>query len=182
MATVNTTWTSPASATLDKATGATIDETMTDALASNLYHLGGTTGTISCKAVLSTTTSIATGTGTAVPFAAESWDTDPNGAIHDTSTNNSRLTCRTAGTYHIVGWTEWAVNATGIRNAYLRVNGGSLTAIAYDVRPALTGDVVAATVSCHYQLAATDYVELVVFQSSGGALNLTNASLSMAKT
>jgi hypothetical protein len=178
---VTTAWTSPASATLDKGTGATIDETMTDALASDLYHLGGTTGTISCRAAPTVAQSISNSTLTAVTMAGEIWESDPNGAIHDLVTNNSRLTCRTTGTYMIIGFAEWAANATGIRNAYLRVNGA--TVVNYDQRQAVTGgDITAATVSAHYQLTATDYVELIVLQSSGGALNLTNASLSMAKT
>lgn len=113
--------------------------------------------------------SLATSTDTPITFNSERHDTD---AYHDTATNTSRLTVPTGqgGTY-IIGWTlGYAANATGTRSVGVRLNG--TTFINYDRRPAagggnpshLVGNVV-------YRLAAGDYVELIGFQDSGGALN-----------
>jgi hypothetical protein len=163
MATINTTWTSPASATLDKATGATIDEAMTDALASNFYHLGGAAGHIAVQ-------SLANGTATALSFNSERYDLDPNGAIHDNATNNTRLTCRTAGYYLIVGACGFVANTTGDRRLDILYNG--TTQLVFNIQHAVQGGVNhVMQASVIYQLAASDYVELRATQNSGGALN-----------
>jgi hypothetical protein len=169
MAVISTTWTSPASATLDKATGATIDETMTDALASNLYHLGGTTGHIGCSAFHGTSHSVANTTLTTLALSGERYDTDPNGAIHDTVTNNSRLTCRTAGVYLILGQVTWISNATGLRRLHILGNGTTNYAIV--TQNPVTGENHSMMISTLLLMAAGDYVELQGYQSSGGALS-----------
>jgi hypothetical protein len=169
--TVNTTWVSPVSGTLDKTTGNTIDETMTDALASNFYNLGGTTGYIGARVYNSANISINTATQTALTFNSEQYDSDPNAEIHSTSSNTGRLTCRTAGLYHITGNVTWAANSTGYRQLTVRVNG--TTPIAQVMQQAVsTGDVTEQAVATDFVLAATEYVELLVQQSSGGALNV----------
>jgi hypothetical protein len=184
MATVNTNWTSPASATLDKSTGATIDEAMTDALASNLYHLGGASGHIGCSAYHAATQSVSNATLTTLSLNSERYDSDPNGAIHDTVTNNTRLTCRTAGTYLIVGQVGWAVNATGIRRIQIQANGSFSLAIV-SANPVTGESHIMPPVVAVYQLAATEYVELVAYQTSGGALSTIadtySVSFTMAK-
>lgn len=176
--TVNTTWVSPVSATLDKTTGNVIDEAMTDAWSSDLYHLGGTAGYIGCRATSSSAQSISNSTLTAVAFASESFDSDPNGAMHDNATNNSRITIRTAGLYHLGGYVQFASNATGERLIGFAVNGVSITA---DRRPAASSGVTQAAHYAAYALSASDYVELQVLQTSGGALNVDGGSLTAVK-
>lgn len=175
MATVNSTYTDPNSATLDKSTGAVIDEAMMDALASNFRHIAGSAGYIGCRASTSTSQSVSNNTVTALPLAAESFDSDPNGAMHDTVTNNTRITIRTAGVYHCGAQATPAANTTGFRQSYIRVNGGST--IAFDTRMASTAGGAGSEVSlyCAYSFAANDYIELVVQQASGGALNYDGA-------
>lgn len=115
---------------------------------------------------------IGTASATVLAFNSERFDTD---TIHDNATNNSRLTCKTAGKYLITGTIEWPVAATGTRGAYLRVNGGTFVGIAQHP-PSNTGvDVVIVTTL--WEMAVNDYVELLAFQSSGGNLNV-NASAS----
>jgi hypothetical protein len=114
----------------------------------------------------STNQSIANNTGVALAFNTESFDTD---TIHDTVTNNSRLTCKTAGKYLITGTIEWAANATGIRQAILQVNGTTQPGI--DERIGTATYPVTTTVVTLYDLAVNDYVELLGYQDSGGALN-----------
>jgi hypothetical protein len=171
MATVTTTWTSPASATLDKATGATIDETMTDAWSSNLYALGGTVGYIGARVFNSANLSITNATDTALTFNSETFDSDPNGAIHDTASAQARLTIRTAGLYLFVAGVSFATNATGYRQVYLRVNGTAVLASVTcpAVSASVQTDIVVTAVNT---MAATDFCEVIVVQTSGGALNV----------
>lgn len=106
-------------------------------------------------------------------FNTERFDTN---AIHDTAVNNSRLTCKTAGLYLIVGNIEWAANATGYRRLDIRLNGATLIASERE------GDVVVAAITTiqHittiYQLAVNDYVELLATQTSGGNLNVNSTA------
>lgn len=181
MATVNTTWVSPVSATLDKATGATIDETMTDGWSSDLYHLGGTAGFIGCRVSHNTTQSIANGGPVGLAFNGESFDSDPNGAMHDNTTNNDRVVARTSGVYHITAFVPWAANATGYRTAYLAYNGSVI--YASDTRNAVTGGIVTEhALATSAFMNANDYFTVGVIQTSGGALNVSaGATLTVVK-
>lgn len=111
---------------------------------------------------------VATGVGTALTFNTERYDT---GNFHSTSSNTSRLTAPTAGLYTVGACVAWAGNATGVRAASLRVNGTDVIARELvDIDSATTHT---HNVSTEYQLAAGDYVEVVVAQDSGGNLNVT---------
>lgn len=67
--------------------------------------------------------SIAQSTHVAIPFNAELYDTDN---IHDLSTNTTRLTCKTAGKYAIVGHVLWdVINAGRWYRLYIRLNGST---------------------------------------------------------
>ena len=112
--------------------------------------------------------SIPDATNTALAFNSERADTN---TIHDTVTNNSRLTCQTAGVYSITASVEFAANATGIRSVGLRLNG--TTFLSLQRSPSAGASVTALlSVATMYALAATDYVEVIVSQDSGGALNV----------
>jgi hypothetical protein len=171
---ITTNWTSPASATLDKSTGGTLDEAFTDAVASNFYNKGGTAGYIGALGAHSANQSIANDTNTVVALNSETHDSDPNGAIHDTAANNSRLTVRTAGLYLVCGGVQFAANATGYRDVFVQLNGA--TTIGMVRVPAVAGVVQLTQVFAVRVLAASDYVELWVRQTSGGALNVEFAN------
>lgn len=113
---------------------------------------------------------INTGTITALTFNSERFDND---GIHSTSSNTGRLTCVTAGRYLISGSVEFASNATGYRQLLLRLNGA--TYLANEVVPANASIATGVTTQRIYPLVATDYVELLVVQTSGGSLNVTAA-------
>ncbi|NQW23332.1 MAG: hypothetical protein HQ475_07805 [SAR202 cluster bacterium] len=127
----------------------------------------GSGSDISARVYHSVNQSITNATDTALAFDSERWDTD---VIHDTVTNNSRLTCKTAGKYIIVGSVRWTSNVTGVRNTFIRLNG--TTWLAFNMPDTNQGNVHAITVSTIYDLAVNDYIELMVHQTSGGALNL----------
>lgn len=117
--------------------------------------------------------SIANNTFTAVTFATEEYD---SGSYHDTSTNTSRLTVPVAGKYLITGSIEYAANATGVRAAGIRMDG--TTYIASQSTASL-GAVLATTVNVSVvrDLAASAYVELMAYQTSGGNLNALGNNL-----
>lgn len=116
--------------------------------------------------------SIANTTPAALAFNSERADTD---TIHDNVTNNSRLTCKTAGVYAVSANVEWTANATGYRELFLLING--VTRFADNVAPPVTtGVVTRQQAQGIYALAVNDYVEAWVNQSSGVALNIITAA------
>lgn len=104
-------------------------------------------------------------TGTALTFDSERYD---NGDLHSTSVNTSRLTAPVTGLYSMGASIEWGINAVGIRQLLLRRNAGAF--IVADLRAAVSA--IQQSVHTEYRLAAGDYVEVVVVQTSGGALNV----------
>ncbi len=108
------------------------------------------------------------------------WDSEDrdDGGFHDNSTNNTRLTVPTGGEgwYLIIGKAYWANNATATRVAQIRKNG--TTMIDSEVKTAVANSALESVskVSTLAYLVATDYVEMSVYQDSGGNLNLTVAT------
>lgn len=117
----------------------------------------------------STNQSISSGTSTAVAFAAENFDTD---AFHDNATNNSRLTIPTGkgGKYQINYNVNWDANATGSRQAIVYLNNTTVISLV-ETDNAGAGRGVGLSGSLIYSLAAADYIQVLVFQNSGGALD-----------
>jgi len=114
--------------------------------------------------------SIADNTNTALGFNSERSDTD---AVHDNTLNNSRLSCKTAGTYLIGGSFAFAASPTGIRQISILLNG--TTTIAAQRVPASSVDTML-SISTVYALAVNDYVQLFAYQNSGGALSVNAAA------
>jgi hypothetical protein len=111
--------------------------------------------------------SIPNATFTFVNFDSEFVD-DKN--QHDNVTNNTRITFATAGAY-VIGWQMvWANFPGGDRLAQLRVSGGSDYAISIIPRDASFGTAPSTGVDIHV-MAANDYIEMLAYQSSGGAVN-----------
>lgn len=116
---------------------------------------------------------ISDSTWTSISFDAE--DFDSHGA-HDTSTNNTRYICPVAGYYLFNGGTWLAANAAGVRfnrwakNGTAIDNGGN----EFPVTPAgaLWG---APAKGIIIPLNVSDYVQLQVWQNSGGNLNTATA-------
>lgn len=117
--------------------------------------------------------SISHNTLTALAFNSERFDTD---TIHDTATNNSRLTCKTAGKYNIIGQVTFASSTTGLRSINIKLNGATI--IAFIEASADNSGADRLQVTTLYDLAVNDYVELVAFQASGEALNVRFSSAS----
>lgn len=108
---------------------------------------------------------IGNSSSTAVTFDSERWDTD---GCHSTSSNTSRLTCQTAGKYHIIANIEFVASTVGDRVIFLRLNGSTIIAAHSVVAPTLNCRMHISTI---YDLAAADYVEVLVRQTTAGNLD-----------
>jgi hypothetical protein len=127
---------------------------------------------IGARVTHSLSQSIPNATLTVLSFDSERWDTN---GIHDPTTNNSRLVCKTSGMYLIFGHVLWDVNGTGARRIDIRLNGTTPIGIQ-EVQAASGFDFTILSVATTYPLNANDYVELVAYQASGGALSVGSAS------
>lgn len=132
-------------------------------------------------------TSIPNNAETVVPLPTETADTGASydGAMHSTTTNNSRITITTAGSYDIEALLTYSGNVTGRRVLNIRKNaagvggaGTQLGGVGWPSTP-LAGEVLQLYLRVpNVNLAANDHVELFAFQTSGGALALaTNNSV-----
>lgn len=113
------------------------------------------------------TQSINNNTYTALTWNSEDFDTD---GFHSTTTNTSRITIPTGkgGKYRVEASTAWATDATGERVLVIRKNGST---VALNQTIGTTATAISNELSCVLVLAANDYIEAFVLQSSGGSLN-----------
>ena len=103
-------------------------------------------------------------------------------AFHSTSTNTGRLTIPNglAGDYQISLNVSFAANATGVRLMRLYKNGAAINSEGQS-NNGLSGVATQLSATCVLPLVATDYIEINVRQSSGGALDISNASFQLVK-
>lgn len=114
----------------------------------------------------------ANATATALTYNSERFDV---GGMHSTSSNTGRITIPTGGggIYVVTCHIEWAANATGIREVSIRLNGATLLASQNVHSTTALG--ITMSVSTIYKVAAGDYFDSYVYQTSGGILAV-NAS------
>jgi hypothetical protein len=116
--------------------------------------------------------SISNSTNTTLTWNTESFDV---GGYHDTSTNTSRFTVPTGKTGYFLFTANigWGNSASGIRQLFFLKNG---TAIATIESTTSSAGFVEQSPSITVSLSATDYLEIRVWQNSGGSLDVRNAS------
>jgi hypothetical protein len=113
---------------------------------------------------------LTTATWTPVNFVSEAYD---NNAMHDNSTNTTRMVAPHAGKYRFTSTLFFLSNATGVRMMSFRVNGDANGRWGYQATTALGSSLgTGLTSSCEIDLAANDYVEVCAYQSSGGNLDI----------
>lgn len=124
---------------------------------------------LSCRVTHSVAQSITSGVGTSLAFDTEIFD---NGSLHDTSTNNDRITVTEAGVYIITASVNWAANASGRRQLSISVNGtGSpLVGVNHFATSGSVGSL--QTVTTIYQASISDFFVVRALQDSGSALNI----------
>jgi hypothetical protein len=124
-----------------------------------------------CKLALIANQAIGTGSNTAITFAVgtEIYD-DLN--WHSTSVNTSRVTPTYAGRYLVTAQVSWPAAASSNRRPMILKNGG-FTSVWNTITTAAE---VTMTVTDEIELnGTTDYVNLSVFQDSGGSVNAQGA-------
>lgn len=128
---------------------------------------------VGCRAYNSTTQSIAATTVTAINFDSEEWDTN---AIHSTSSNLSRFTIPVAGKYEASAGIAYAINASGNRLTWWRLNG------TIDLPTTVQTGGSSAFTTPHFvhlpptNFVAGDYIELMSYHTGGAPINIGHAS------
>lgn len=118
-----------------------------------------------CRVYNDASIEVANASVTALTFNSERYDTD---TMHSTSSNQGRITFTTAGKYLVIGQVVWAVDSTGYRYIQIKLNGSTVIA---DVRQDACSSYTSQIVTTVYDFAATNYVELIAYQTSGDALD-----------
>lgn len=127
-------------------------------------------GFLGCRVNRGTDQLIGTSSNVAMQFSAERYD------IGDfwNSGANTRLTPPAPGKYRVGGNLRFEANATGVREIFVRING--TTTIGYQGATTVSANIQMLNVNTSYDFAAGDYAEIVVFQSSGGNLNIVSVN------
>lgn len=115
--------------------------------------------------------SIANTTWTTLALNSENADTQ---AMHDNSTNNSRITIQRGGAYAGAGRVVFAASAAGAMRGGRAIVNGSTTAIVGAAQPPPVGGSFYAVVGFPIlprTYSAGDYIQLQAYQDSGGSLN-----------
>jgi len=110
---------------------------------------------------------VPTSTSFPLTFNSENYDTDN---LHDPAVNPSRITVNDAGYYLVLGCICYAPNATGIRRAYIYVNGAWVSMNSV-LNAGATASAFVVVSDVRY-LNAGDYLELYAWQNSGGDLTV----------
>lgn len=122
-----------------------------------------------CEVYNTGTQSPANNTDTDLAFNAERVDND---GCHDNTTNNSRITINTPGIYQIGSSVRFNTNGTGSRYSLLYINAN--TGIAASYLPGSSTGALDQNLSRTMRLGYGDYIRLLVWQNSGGALDIQN--------
>lgn len=121
-----------------------------------------------------TVNSIANNTLTALPLAFPAiGDSDTGFAL----VSPTKYTCQVAGWYMVSGSSGWS-SAAGQRQVVIRKNGADIRAGSSRVGPVTGTPMGISSPVTLLQLAVGDYVEVWVFQNSGGALLSDSNALS----
>lgn len=116
----------------------------------------------------STPQTIHTASGTALSFDSAVYDTGPYASgAHPTRLSFSSIG---GGYFEIGAAISWAANTSGYRQMYVLLNGTTVLAAKTQPPPSDASAPTQMTISTDYQMQASDYVEVIVLQTSGGDL------------
>ena len=102
-----------------------------------------------------------------------SWnsETSDTPGWHDLVTNPERITVNVDGVFLITASIRFGMDGTGYREVAISKNG---TKERYDARNAISTGWTNITINGIFELSSGDYVEIEVYQTSGGSLNVNN--------
>ncbi len=130
-----------------------------------------------CSLTKTGSTTVSNATSTAIPFDTENFDTN---GYHNNSSNNTRITIPAGkgGYYLLNGFITIDGSSTGERQIIFYKNGVSLGNVTGGI--AMLNTLAAINFNYTLALADSDYVELYVYQASGGSLDVKQASTFIA--
>lgn len=122
----------------------------------------------------STEQSIANAAWRAISFNTEAWDTDSMWS----STAGARIDINTSGKYHVIAHAAFAASAAGAARALGISVGGSTTAPPTHGHANATPNTatLGITHSRMLSLTSTQFIRIMVYQDSGGALNIVHST------
>lgn len=126
---------------------------------------------VGCRLHKTDNQNINNGAWTAVEWNVEDWD--PFG-MHEGVTNPERVTVAVPGRYEVKALTPWEDNTTGSRGIAIYKNGAFYTGLQRFDNQNNMGFLTEFVVhfSDEIELAANDYLEIRVYQTSGAGLNI----------
>lgn len=113
--------------------------------------------------------SIPNQTWTPIEFDYDVWDTAD---MHDISSNKTRLVCKEAGNHFAFACIQFESDVNGVRGLMIAKNYPTGGIYAREFSPADQEGVTAMSLMTIVNLEIDDYIELYVWQTSGGALNV----------
>lgn len=129
------------------------------------------------EAEASSSQTISNATGTYIDLQTEITDND---TMHSTVSNTSRLTATTAGKYVVVGTVCYnPLSASG--RIISRIYKNRTTVLASIDQDSVSGSYPSSNLTALVDLAATDYVELYTYQTTGSSVGLYNDSTLKAR-
>jgi hypothetical protein len=133
---------------------------------------------VGCMLYNTTTIANANGSGVAITFNTEYFDTD---AFHSTSTNTERITIPAgkAGKYLVIGNITWDQSSGGTRELAIRKNG---TDFAYCDLGGFGASKTTVRIHMIMDLAVSDYISMTGFQNSGSSLNIVGQTSGVGYT
>ena len=126
----------------------------------------------------SATESLTSDTDTALTYNQEIWDPWD---LHNVSSNTTRLTAKIEGIYFVTAHTDIAASGTGRRGCYLKKNGLNDERHGGIVLAAAPQDGSHVSCNAYIKMVPGDYVEFIVNQNSGGALNANSVTSWLSK-
>jgi hypothetical protein len=129
-----------------------------------------------CRAVRTDPQSLTNDSATIILFTAtDEYDT---ATMHDTASNQGRITCALAGVYRFTACVRFAADADGYRNVFFRHDGSTFLDGARV--PAVAGGTVQTDVShtVDFKMAANEYMEVSARHTAGASLNVERATFS----
>lgn len=125
---------------------------------------------IGCRVYRATDQTIANNTDVRISYSNERWDTDSMWDVSDPT----KVYINTAGVYNITSQVLWKTTSTnGVRISAILINNQIYA--AYDSK---AGSTPYQNITTMYNLSADDYVEILVYQTSGGNLDLQSDNTS----
>lgn len=132
---------------------------------------------LSCYTEISLASAQSLANNTTVPIAFDTTVVNANGVWASGNASRFTVPAGKGGVWLFTGWIIYAANGTGVRQCNLRKN-GSTTFARVTLPPITAASEITVPANAFLQrLVAGDYVELTAFQTSGGALNASQARL-----